>query len=170
MPDDIYLPLPFVEALGRATVARYRFELVVDTLITILAPERDRHDLHDPFEAKVDYLQAIRATQHLEHGCRQRLQAIASLSKKLNADYKDAATSAVYSRGAGNLEETLRVLAEQANISAVPLRMTPMRIDRLTRSFRALTWKASDVARNLLQMPTVGGQDQRIADEIQSEI
>lgn len=154
MSHHVCLPIPYIESLGRATVARYRFELVINTLISIL--ERDYgypracHAV-DPLESKLDHLASVPRSRSLRQDYWDRMRSIACAARELDADYKNAAISAVYSRGAGSLEEVLRALAERTNVSPVP-RMTPLKIDVVARQFSTLTWKSSAVAESLLQM------------------
>src|SRR5437899_2363579 len=115
---DLYLPAPFVEALGRAAVALSELELSFDILIAILVSEPGRHSVcypRDPFEAKIEYLATISRSRLLKHEWWRILRRTAARAKTLKSQYWSAAIGSIYSRGPGRLEEILRPLAEKTN-------------------------------------------------------
>ena len=152
MERDLYLPIPFIEALGRATVARAQLELSLNLLVAILALEpRRRISLpNDPFETKLDYLGSISGSRLLKHDWWRDVRRLASAAEKLNRQYRDAAISSLYSRGGGFLEETMRPIAAEVNLVPPPLAMTPAKLDAVAGHFKDLALGGSRLAADLL--------------------
>ena len=163
---DLYLPVPFIEALGRGAVALFQLELSFDILIAILASEPSRHGVRfprDPFETKIEYLATISRSQLLKHEWWRTLRRTAAHAKTLNHQYSSAASGTIYSRGSGLLEDTMRRLAEKTRVSPPRLSMTAAKIDQLAEECRSLTRVACEVAESLLKaaeelsIPIFGG-------------
>lgn len=150
---DLYLPIPFIEAIGRATVARSQLELSFNIMVAVLGSEATRSCTCRPcdaLETKIDYLGTVSRSRLLKHEWWQRLRRIASSAKKLNQQYSNAAMGSLYSRGGGYLEEIMRPLAERTNVAPALLTMTPGRIDSIAREFRELTGQTAELAASLL--------------------
>jgi hypothetical protein len=117
--SDLYLPLPFVEALGRAAVAISELELSFDIVLTILSQEPGRHGVcqtRDPFETKLKFLASASRSRLLKHQWAQILRKTAQRGMILHKEFSAAAIGSVYSRGAGTLEERIKVLAEKTSV------------------------------------------------------
>ena len=154
MARDLYLPVPFVEALGRAAVALSELELSFDILIAILVSEPGRHSAcypGDPFEAKIEYLATISRSRLLKHEWWQILRRTAASAKALKYQYSSAAIGSIYSRGPGLLEEIVRPLAEKTNVSPPRLSMTAAKIDDVAEECRHLAGMACELAESLLE-------------------
>lgn len=150
---ELYLPIPFVEALGRATIARAQLEMSFDLLITVVALEPSRAKTcwpRDPFAIKAKYLETLSRSRLLKHDWWRALRRIASEARALDQHYSEAAMSTLYSRGGGALEEAARGLAEKLRLSPPPLRMTPDKIEVVADQFRGLAWETCALASTLL--------------------
>ena len=154
MDRDLYLPIPLVEALGRATIARSQLELCLNVIVSTLArePGRLRTSHHsEPFETKVHYLSTAARSRLLRHEWWLTLRRITSDARRLNQQYLDAAMGCIYSRGAGYLEAKIRPLAAKANVAPPPIALTPAKIDRIAEDFRRITRAACDLATSLTE-------------------
>jgi hypothetical protein len=142
---DLYLPIPFVEALGRATIARAQLELSLDLIIAVLAVESARLRAcrpSDPFQTKLDYLGATSRSRLLKHDWWRALRLLVSTAKSADHQYSDAAKASVYSRGGGFLEELMRPIAKQLDLNPPSLAMTPAKIEGVAEQFRQLALEA----------------------------
>lgn len=142
MDRRLHLPIAFVEALGRATIARAQLELCFNIFLALLAVEADRFGLprqDEPLEVKARYLTIVSRSRVLKHAWWQELHRIAIKAEKLNEAFCDAAMGSLYSRGGGTLGDTLRPLAEQVGVAPKVLRMTPAKIEQLASDYAALT-------------------------------
>ena len=154
MARDVYLPIPFVEALGRGAVALSQLELSFDILIAILASEPSRHSLcypRDPFETKIEYLATISRSRLLKHEWWRILRRTAAHAEILKDQYSGAASGTIYSRGSGLLEETMRSLAEKTSVTPRHLSMTAAKVDQVAEECRSLARVACELAESLLQ-------------------
>lgn len=153
MERNLYLPIPFVEALGRASIARAQLELSLDLLVTAIALEPTRlRTCHprDSFETKVEYLETISRSRLVKHDWWRRIRRIASSARALHDQFSAAAMGSVYSRGGGYLEELMRPLAEKLRVSSPSLSMTPRKIDAIAEQSRAAARDACELAVALL--------------------
>src|SRR5438270_5268617 len=151
---DLYLPMPFVEALGRGAVALSELELSFDILIAILASEPGRHSVcypRDPFETKIEYLATISRSRLLKHQSWRILRRTAAHAKMLKKQYSSAALGSIYSRGPGLLEEIMRPLAEKTNVAPPRLSMTAAKIDRVAEECTRLASVACELAESLIK-------------------
>jgi len=147
------MPIAFVEALGRATIARAQLESSLNLVVVILAFEPTRFGTcrpTDPFEVKVDYLGAVSRSRLLKHEWWRILRRIAADARTLNDHYSEAAMSSIYSRGGGFLEEMMRPIAQTLNLPPPSLNMTPGRIDVVAVQLRELARDACSLATALL--------------------
>lgn len=157
LASDFYLPMPLVEALGRATVARHRVDLAFNILLAILAIEPNRFgvcDRRDPFEVKATYLVSIRRSRLLKHDWCRRLQGIAGRARDQNRQYRGAATATIYARGSGSLESSLRLLSKRTGVAPDAPSLTAENVDELAAEFRAIARDACDLAIVLLEAAT----------------
>lgn len=141
MSPDFYIPPAFVEAIGRAAIARYEFELSFDILTAVLTTRCNYAVIcfpFDPLEEKLNCTLKVQRSKFLKHQWWVELRTIISQGIELNAQYRNATTSSVYGRGAGNLENRLRELANQLHIPPPPSSMTPSKIDSVANEFRML--------------------------------
>ena len=147
------MPIAFVEALGRATIARAQLESSLNLLVVIIALEPSRLRTcrpADPFEVKVEYLAAVSRSRLLKHEWWRTLRRIAADATRLNDHYSEAAMSSIYSRGGGFLEEMMRPIAQRLNLPPPSLSMTAGRIDRVAGQLRDLARDACGLATALL--------------------
>lgn len=154
MASDFYLPIPFVEALGRATVARHQVNLSFNILLAILAIEPTRFgttDWREPLETKIAYLAGVPRSRLLKHEWWQRTKKIALRAEEQDRQYANAAMTSIYSRGSGFLENVLRALSERTGVAPQAPGMTPEKLDDVTAEFRLIARDTCDLAACLLE-------------------
>lgn len=120
MFKQLYIPPAFVEALGRAAIARAQLELCFDVVIVLLAAEPQRFAVSrtdESFEAKTRYLATVSRSKLLKHTWWQELRRIAAHAEHLHGAMSDAATGVLYSRGAGPLGESLRPTTRSSGVA-----------------------------------------------------
>lgn len=150
---DLYLPIPVVEALGRAAVAISELELSFDILLTILSGEPGRYGVcntREPFETKIMYLTTVPRSRLLKHQWAQLLNQTARRAKILHQEFSEATIGSVYSRGAGSLEVLVRGLAEKISVRAQSRPMTPGMIARVGQQAREQAQLSCELATSLL--------------------
>lgn len=149
---ELYLPIAFVEALGRATIARAQLELSFDVLIAILSqdPSHERPHGRSPLEAKMGYLATLSSSSLLKREWSSVLHTMLPMTEELNDEYTRAAIGSIYSRGAGYFEEIIRPLAAQTKVDADLRSITPSRIEKLAAEFREIALRAAALATSLI--------------------
>lgn len=154
LPSDSYLPISFVEALGRATVARHQVELSIDILLAIMAIEPTRFgtsESREPFETKIAYLINVRRSRLLKHEWWRRAKEIALRAEEQNRQYANGARASIYGRGSGFLENVLRLLSERTGVAPEAPGMTPAKLDDVAAEFRLIARDTCDLAACLLE-------------------
>lgn len=153
MPD-LYLPIPLVEAFGRAAVAFAELELSFDILLTVLRGEEGRFDLavdHENFENKLKSLAAVRHSRLLKHEWWREVRVMASRGRVLDQQYSAVKLASIYSRGAGTLERLIRPLADRTGLVSRSMVMTPTKLDTISEAARELALAACRMANLLLE-------------------
>lgn len=87
---ELYLPITFVEALGRATIARAQREMSFDLMVAVVTLEPSRVKIcwpRDPFAVKAKYLEKLSRSRLLKHDWWPALRRIASDARALDRQY-----------------------------------------------------------------------------------
>lgn len=129
-------------------------ELSVDVLISILGREPGRLSYCDPrnsFEDKVEYLANISHSRLLKHDWWRLLRRIAERAKVVQSEHKSFAMASVYGRGAGQLEQTLRLLVAKAGIAPRLVAVTPAKVNAVREEATNLAGDSCQLAASLLR-------------------